>query len=121
MGAEWLQLLATGGGGGFVGFIGGALQTRFTAEGRYNARVDQRLKELEEAVEDCRKRDGHIAVLSLGLKMVVPELQRNDRKNPVLNHVATALSALPAEDKTFDQLLEQLRHVPYRPDEGASK
>jgi hypothetical protein len=112
MPATELMTAAAGFGGTFLGFIGGVIRQRKTAESDFSTRVIDRLNKLEEQVEECRKRDGHIAVLGLGMKMVVPELQRLDRANPVLKYVADAFSALPVEDNSFEELINKLKDIP---------
>lgn len=111
MSFDWATLLV-GGGGGLLGWIGGAIQQSFLAASKHSDRVEKRLEVLEKQVEECRKRDGHIAVLSLGLKMIVPEMLAADKSNPVLRHVTNALSALPIEDSSFDGLIAKLNEIP---------
>lgn len=95
-----------------LGFFGGAIRERHSFEARYTKRVEGRLDKLEKEVEECRKRDGHLAVMGLSLKMVVPEMYRKDPRNPVLQHVVNALSALPPEVESFAELLAKLDQIP---------
>lgn len=96
----------------FLGFVGGAIKKSWSLENKFNKRIDERLETLEKEVAECRKRDGHLTILTLGMKMVVPELSRIDKGNPVLKHVADAFSALPSTvDTTLDDLMKKLHEI----------
>lgn len=106
-----ISTIVAGGASGFLGWVGGAIQKSRGIETAYNQRIDKRLKDLEAEVAECRKRDGHLAVLTLGMKMVVPELLRVDKGNPVLRYVADAFADIPTEDGSFDDLLKKLHEI----------
>lgn len=101
------------GGGGIVGFLGGVFQQRFAAEGRFNKRIDDRLKELEAKVEECERERPQIAILKMGVCLMVHELHERDSSNPVLKQVAAAFSTLPSDNSSFDELIKQLKQTPY--------
>jgi hypothetical protein len=108
-----LMSLAAGAATAVVGFVGGVIQQRTSRETRFEDRIDKRLAELEGEVAECRKRDGEVVILRMGMRMIVPEMQRRDPGNPVLTQVANALSALPeGGDDDMADLLEKLNQVP---------
>lgn len=125
-----LGTVLSGASGGMLGYAGGLLQLRYSAENRYARRVDERLQVLEHQVEECRLRDveyakraaaqaqrdaehtNQISALTLGLRMLVPEMLRKDEANPVLRHLLSVMSALPADDCTFTDLITKLNQIP---------
>lgn len=96
-----------------AGFVGGIVHQRVAREARFETRIDRRLKELEAEVVECRKRDSEVLILRMGMRMIVPEMQRLDRGNPVLAQLANALSALPEDGDAMGDLLAKLLEVPW--------
>lgn len=110
---DLMTLFLGTGGGGVLGFVGAAFQQRRSAEGVFNARVDERLKQLEAAVAECEKERPVIAVLKTSVCMLVPEVLRQEPGNPVLRAVSSALSALPSsDDGPLEELIAQLKEIP---------
>jgi hypothetical protein len=107
-----LASIVAGTGTAIVGFIGGVVQQRTSREARFEQRVDQRISELESEVAECRKRDGEVVILRMGMRMIVPEMQRLDRNNVILAQVANALSALPEDTDSMASLLGKLNEIP---------
>jgi hypothetical protein len=107
-----LASILAGSGTAVLGFIGGVVQQRTTREARFEKRMDQRLVELELQVAECRKRDSEVVILRMGMRMIVPEMQRLDRGNTVLTQVANALSALPEDGEKMTDLIEKLGEIP---------
>jgi hypothetical protein len=48
----------------------------------------------------------------MGMRMIVPEMQRLDRNNVILAQVANALSALPEDTDSMASLLGKLNEIP---------
>jgi hypothetical protein len=96
-----------------LSFIGGAVRTRTSRETRFEERVDKRLVELEGEVAECRKRDRQYAKVEIAVRLMVPEILRIDRGNPVLSIVATTLNIVDGgEPETMEQLIAKLKEIP---------
>lgn len=105
---------------GIAGGIGSTMTVMFSSrarrEQRFNDRYDQRFNELEAKVAECEKERPQLAVLTLGVSLLLPEVQRlsesaGQPNNPVLAIVADAFDALP-HDKPWPEIIERLRREP---------
>lgn len=102
-------------GAGTTGAV--ALRIKNSRETKFYERYDKRMVELEHKVAECEKERPIVQILTLGMCMAVPELQRlslalGERRNPVLDQVANAFKALPQDRGDLNDLLHKLRSVP---------
>lgn len=94
-----------------------AMKLRGSTQQRFYERYERRMTELEAKVVECEKERPIIQILTLGMCMTVPELQRLSRivgepRNPVLDQVANAFEALPQDRGDLSDLLARLRREP---------
>lgn len=106
-------IIASGGGGGILGWLAARKQASISRESQFEKRVDAELMSLRSKVAECERERQHVLLVMVGFRMIIPELRRLDPTNPVLRQVANALCALPPEDRTFEELITQLNDLPY--------
>jgi hypothetical protein len=98
-----LSHLLTGIGSASIAFVGAA----FTREARFNHRIDKELELLRGEVAKCAAERHEFAIIKMGVTMLVPEFQRIEPDNGVLQAVAIAFKQLPPSESSLTELLAE--------------
>jgi hypothetical protein len=103
-----LMSLAGTGAGSALGFVLGVVQQRTTREARFEKRVDEELGKLRAEVEACREERPLLRIVTMGAGIMAASMRRKNPDDVVLQVVADAFAALPAEREDFSALLAML-------------
>lgn len=89
-----------GAGAAALAFVGGRVTKR-----------DARISKLEEEVEECRKRDADVLILTAGVRLMVGEMKRRSPGSPALQMFGDLLNRRLGPPPSIDEFAELLKQI----------